>query len=172
MGYTQKSAKKVIDLLRRSLHFVKPVIGLKTNIRKGMRKMVKVGDTVTVQMTGMVTGRYSDGSMSINNATSVYAYVFPEHIVTSTTREPWEVLNEAADILSALHPQCSIAFALRVEADSLEAAARPKPLPTLAEAVREMLAAFSEGVDWDDEKRTTYTAAHEALARAEAEAGR
>ena len=77
MGYTQKSAKKVIDLQRRSPHWKKLKIGLKTNMQKGIIEMVKVGDTVTVQITGEVAERYSDGSMLIRNTPGVMLTFFP-----------------------------------------------------------------------------------------------
>ena len=76
-------------------------------------------------------------------------------------RPAWEVLREAIDILGVHFPQAR--SVLRAEAARLEAAAAPKPPPTLAEAVRAYLDDPRDGF-----ALRTLT---QALARAEAEAG-
>lgn len=51
-------------------------------------------------------------------------------------REPWEVLREAAEIAEKRGWRPVVTQSMRVLAAELEAAAAPKPPPTLAEAVR------------------------------------
>ena len=84
---------------------------------------------------------------------------------TPTPREPWEVLREAAALMQQANPK-SFYGDLLSRADFLEAAARPKPLPTLAEAVRAFLDVHPELRIAD----SVIENMRDALARAEAEA--
>jgi len=91
---------------------------------------------------------------------------------TPTPREPWDVLREAADecgkhsnAMGGYYPP-SVAMMLRVIADALEAAARLKPLPTLAKAVRAYSEKLNSGAS---EVGAEYATMMEALARTEQE---
>jgi hypothetical protein len=80
-------------------------------------------------------------------------------------RAPWEVLDEAADILAQTTLE-HYADGVRQCAIRLKAAAAPKPPPSLAEAVRAYLKAADDGPV--SEFEPARSAMVEALARAEA----
>lgn len=81
---------------------------------------------------------------------------------TTELRKPWEVLREAATLMQEANP-ASYYGDLLLRADFLEAAAAPKPPPTLAEAVRAYLDAARSGHACAKE----FHAMKEALARTE-----
>jgi hypothetical protein len=86
-------------------------------------------------------------------------------------RAPWEVLREAADVWEKSVTRgdgFAVAGVLRQKATNLEAAAAPKPPPSLAEAVR----AYRDAIRAGGHTQEAYTAMIEALARAKAEEGR
>lgn len=127
----------------------------------------KVGERVLVQGT-FANEEWGGGKLRVEFSDGRYLWFSPSELSplpTPTPREPWDVLREAADVLDPVDYDMTRPKLLRI-AEELEAAARPKPNPSLAEAVRAWLA------EWDRTGMADNSPMREALARAEAEAGR
>lgn len=95
----------------------------------------KAGEEVMVRASVSRDGM-ADGRICVRMADGNHHWLAPRNLSplpTPTPREPWDVLREAVDILGVHFPQ--VRNVLRTEAALLEAAARPKPLPTLAEVL-------------------------------------
>lgn len=132
----------------------------------------KAGEEVMVRASVSRDGM-ADGRICVRMADGNHHWLAPRNLSplpTPTPREPGDVLRDAADecikhpnAIGGYYPT-SVAMMLRVIADALEGTARPKPLPTLAEAVRAWLA------EWDRTGMADNSPMREALARVEAEA--
>jgi len=129
-----------------------------------MDKMPKINETVTIKLTGVVDALIDRiQCFRLQDETGDnFAWVSPDHIVQ--TRQPWDVLREAAKLLGPGQQWDLVRTALYEEADFLEEEANPKQ--TLAEAVRAYLARLESSSAL--EYREKLENMREALAREEA----